>query len=87
MPDYLWMAEDGMKMQGYVNSTLWDTAFAVQAITATGLQSEFTDCLSKAHRAIDQAQAITTPSPSPLVPQDLGPTFACTLSGLHWNLK
>ena len=29
--DYLWVAEDGMKMQGYNGSQLWDTAFAVQA--------------------------------------------------------
>ena len=28
--DYLWVAEDGMKMQGYNGSQLWDTAFAVQ---------------------------------------------------------
>ncbi|KAJ6288190.1 hypothetical protein OIU76_024223 [Salix suchowensis] len=26
--DYLWIAEDGMKMQGYNGSQLWDTAFA-----------------------------------------------------------
>ena len=30
MPDYLWVAEDGMKMQGYNGSQCWDTAFAVQ---------------------------------------------------------
>jgi cycloartenol synthase len=29
--DYLWVAEDGMKMQGYNGSQLWDTAFTVQA--------------------------------------------------------
>jgi squalene cyclase len=28
--DYLWVAEDGMKMQGYNGSQLWDTAFAAQ---------------------------------------------------------
>ena len=28
--DYLWLAEDGMKMQGYNGSQLWDTAFAAQ---------------------------------------------------------
>ena len=33
--EYLWDAEDGTtKMQGYNNSKLWDTAFAVQAILA-----------------------------------------------------
>jgi len=31
---YLWDGHDGLKMQGYNNSELWDTAFAVQAIRA-----------------------------------------------------
>ncbi len=31
--DYLWLAEDGLKCQGYNGSQLWDTAFAVQAYT------------------------------------------------------
>lgn len=30
--DYLWIAEDGMKMQGYNGSQCWDTSFAIQAI-------------------------------------------------------
>ena len=30
--DYLWLAEDGMKMNGYNGSQLWDTAFATQAL-------------------------------------------------------
>ena len=35
--DYLWLAADGMKMQGYNGSQLWDTAFSVQALVDTGL--------------------------------------------------
>jgi len=31
---YLWDGHDGLKMQGYNNSQLWDTAFAVQALLA-----------------------------------------------------
>ena len=31
--DYLWVAEDGMKMQGYNGSQAWDTSFAMQAHT------------------------------------------------------
>src|SRR5690606_18283173 len=27
LPDYLWISEDGMKMQGYNGSQLWDTTF------------------------------------------------------------
>lgn len=30
--DYLYVAEDGMKMQGYNGSQLWDTSFALQAL-------------------------------------------------------
>lgn len=54
--DFLWVAEDGMKMQGYNGSQLWDTAFAVQAITSTGLATEFGECLRKAHNYIDTTQ-------------------------------
>uniref|UniRef100_A0A7S1KRP6 Terpene cyclase/mutase family member n=1 Tax=Percolomonas cosmopolitus TaxID=63605 RepID=A0A7S1KRP6_9EUKA len=32
--DYLWLSDDGMKMQGYNGSQLWDTSFAVQALAA-----------------------------------------------------
>ncbi len=31
---YLWDGHDGLKMQGYNNAELWDTAFAVQALLA-----------------------------------------------------
>lgn len=31
---YLWDGHDGLKMQGYNNAELWDTAFAVQAVLA-----------------------------------------------------
>jgi len=57
--DFLWVAEDGMKMQGYNGSQLWDTSFAVQAITAAGLAHEFGDCLRKAHSYIDVSQVYT----------------------------
>ena len=30
--DYLWVAEDGMKMKGYNGSQCWDTSFAIQAV-------------------------------------------------------
>ena len=56
--DYLWLAEDGMKMNGYNGSQLWDTAFAVQAIVATGLgeEGEVASVLRKAHSFIDRTQ-------------------------------
>eukprot|EP00899_Mesostigma_viride_P028010 jgi/Mesvir1/8394/Mv12638-RA.1 len=55
--DYLWLAEDGMKMQGYNGSQLWDTAFAVQAVAASGMMEEpMTAILSNASKYIDKAQ-------------------------------
>ncbi|KAL6888522.1 hypothetical protein ACP4OV_009548 [Aristida adscensionis] len=54
--DYLWLAEDGMKMQGYNGTQLWDTAFAVQAIVATGFIKEFGLTLKLAHEYIKNSQ-------------------------------
>lgn len=58
VPDYLWMAEDGMKMQGYNGSTLWDTAFTVQALVCTGLGGATAECLRKAHMYVEQSQVV-----------------------------
>lgn len=41
VPDYLWVAEDGMKMQGYNGSQCWDTSFAIQAVWECGLLDSF----------------------------------------------
>jgi len=57
--DYLWLAEDGMKMQGYNGSQLWDTAFALQAITEGGFTKEFSDLASRACQFIDRSQIRT----------------------------
>ncbi|KAI5070087.1 hypothetical protein GOP47_0014430 [Adiantum capillus-veneris] len=56
IPDYLWVAEDGMKMQGYNGSQLWDTSFAVQALISTGLLETCGPMLKKAHHFIDRSQ-------------------------------
>ncbi|KOM54114.1 hypothetical protein LR48_Vigan10g000600 [Vigna angularis] len=56
--DYLWIAEDGMKMQGYNGSQLWDTAFAVQAIISTNLIEEFGPTIRKAHTYIKNSQVL-----------------------------
>ncbi|XP_078181223.1 cycloartenol synthase-like isoform X1 [Carex rostrata] len=56
--DYLWIAEDGMKMQGYNGSQLWDTAFTVQAIYATGLIEEYAPTLYKAHDYVKHSQVL-----------------------------
>ncbi|KAI3775257.1 hypothetical protein L1987_49828 [Smallanthus sonchifolius] len=54
--DYLWIAEDGMKMQGYNGSQLWDAVFAVQAILATNLEDEYGSMLGRAHKFIKNSQ-------------------------------
>ncbi|XP_074308924.1 cycloartenol synthase 2 [Silene latifolia] len=54
--DYLWLAEDGMKMQGYNGSQLWDTSFAVQAIISTNLFEEYDTTVRKAHTYIKNSQ-------------------------------
>ncbi|XP_020599649.1 cycloartenol synthase isoform X2 [Phalaenopsis equestris] len=56
--DYLWLAEDGMKMQGYNGSQLWDTAFTVQAIISTQLHEEYGPTLKKAHDYIKKSQVL-----------------------------
>ncbi|KAI5557810.1 hypothetical protein BDE02_18G128600 [Populus trichocarpa] len=56
--DYLWLAEDGMKMQGYNGSQLWDTSFAVQAIISTKLVEEYGPTLRKAHAYIKNSQVL-----------------------------
>ncbi|KAM4087875.1 hypothetical protein ACB094_07G028700 [Castanea mollissima] len=60
--DYLWVAEDGMKMQGYNGSQLWDVALAAQAILATDLADEYGSMLKKAHSFIKNTQVRTNSS-------------------------
>lgn len=57
--DYLWLAEDGMKMNGYNGSQLWDTAFALQAMTEAGMEKFFPNAAQKAYRYLDISQIQT----------------------------
>ncbi|CAM9934198.1 unnamed protein product, partial [Discosporangium mesarthrocarpum] len=56
--DYLWVAEDGMKMQGYNGSQCWDTSFAIQvrAVVETGLAEEFPVCCQKVWSYLEATQ-------------------------------
>ncbi|NOS87546.1 MAG: hypothetical protein HOP34_03225, partial [Methylococcaceae bacterium] len=54
--DYLWVAEDGMKMSGYNGSQLWDTAFATRAILESDIGGLFAGTLAKSQQFIDYAQ-------------------------------
>ncbi len=54
--DYLWVAEDGMKMSGYNGSQLWDTAFSARAILESDLGLLFPGIVQKAYQFIDHSQ-------------------------------
>jgi len=58
LPDYLWRADDGVKMQGYNSSQLWDTAFAAQAIVASGRHETCRDVLRATHRFVEANQVL-----------------------------
>ncbi|XP_058203413.1 dammarenediol II synthase-like [Rhododendron vialii] len=52
--DYLWLAEDGMKMQSF-SSQLWDCALMTQAIMASNLTDEYGDTLKRAYFFIKES--------------------------------
>ena len=61
MRDYLWVAEDGLKMQGYNGSQCWDTSFAVQAIVESGLAEKYPRVVRSAWRFLERTQILSTP--------------------------
>jgi squalene/oxidosqualene cyclase-like protein len=56
--DYLYVAEDGMRVQGYGGSQLWDTAFTVQALAEGGMCHRVADQLRHVHEFVDHAQLV-----------------------------
>ncbi|KAK9109919.1 hypothetical protein Sjap_017979 [Stephania japonica] len=54
--DYLWMAEDGMRMQSF-GSQSWDTSLGLQALLASGLHEEIWETLKKGHFFVKESQA------------------------------
>ena len=54
--DYLWYAEDGMKMQGYNGSQCWDTSFFVQAVTEGGFATQFPEMCNKIYSYLERTQ-------------------------------
>lgn len=54
--DYFWLAEDGLKCNGYNGSQLWDTAFMSQAIVESGLSQYFNNVVEKAYNYVDISQ-------------------------------
>ncbi|RDY07321.1 Beta-amyrin synthase, partial [Mucuna pruriens] len=62
IPDYLWVSEDGMTLQGTTGSQSWDISLIVQALLATNLLEEFGSTLLKAHDFIKKSQVMDNPS-------------------------
>lgn len=60
VPDFLWVAEDGMKMQSF-GSQLWDCTLATQAIIASNMVEEYGDSLKKAHFYLKESQIKDNP--------------------------
>ncbi len=58
LEQYLWAGPDGLKMQGYNSSQLWDTTFAVQSVMATPFAGEHQAMLSRAHGYIRDNQIL-----------------------------
>lgn len=55
---YLWVGHDGVKMQGYNNSELWDTAFAIQALLAVPNEWQDRAVLEKAYGYLRENQIL-----------------------------
>ncbi|CAJ1958394.1 unnamed protein product [Cylindrotheca closterium] len=58
--DYLWIAEDGMKMQGYNGSQCWDTSFCAQALFEANLLDEFPGVSRKIWNYLERTQILST---------------------------
>jgi squalene/oxidosqualene cyclase-like protein len=56
--DYLYQAADGLKMNGYDNSRLWDTAFAAQAIARAPLAERSRSVLDAAFTYLEANQVL-----------------------------
>lgn len=60
LPDYYWLAEDGLKFQTFGCQT-WDAVFAIQAILSSNLAEEYIPTLRKAHEFIKASQVQDNP--------------------------
>ncbi|KAI3694343.1 hypothetical protein L1987_77307 [Smallanthus sonchifolius] len=61
IPDYIWIAEDGIKMQSF-GSQAWDASLAIQALLATDIAHEIGPTLKKGHDFFKASQVKDNPS-------------------------
>ena len=59
--DYFWVAEDGLKMQGYNGSQCWDTSFYAQALVESRLAGVWGEAAEKIYAFLDDTQIYCTP--------------------------
>ncbi|EEF35089.1 Cycloartenol synthase, putative [Ricinus communis] len=59
--DYIWVGEDGIKMQSFGSQT-WDTSLALQALIASDLSHEIGPTLKQGHVFTKNSQATENPS-------------------------
>ncbi|XP_050232805.1 lupeol synthase-like isoform X2 [Mercurialis annua] len=60
VPDYMWIAEDGMKMMP-LGTQLWDTSLILQALLASNLAAEVRHTVQKGYNFIKNTQICETP--------------------------
>ncbi|KAL0012820.1 hypothetical protein SO802_007928 [Lithocarpus litseifolius] len=60
IPDYIWVAEDGIKMQSF-GSQVWDTGFSIQALLASNLVDEIGPTLMRGHDFLKRSQVMDNP--------------------------
>nr|XP_034931230.1 lupeol synthase-like [Populus alba] len=58
--DYVWLGEDGIKMQSF-GSQVWDTSLALQALIASNLSDETGPALKEGHSFIKNSQVTENP--------------------------
>nr|WQY91011.1 OSC2 [Euphorbia humifusa] len=59
--DYVWVGEDGIKMQSF-GSQVWDTSLGLQALIASNLLDEIGSTLKEGHHFIKNSQVTENPS-------------------------
>lgn len=56
--DYLYEAEDGIRMQGYNSSRLWDTTFALQAMVSAKAPASCLSAIERGHQYVESNQVL-----------------------------
>ncbi|GMH96001.1 hypothetical protein TrVE_jg11003 [Triparma verrucosa] len=59
--DYLWVAEDGLKMQGYNGSQCWDASFYAQALHESGMARVYPENVERLYSFLEGTQILSTP--------------------------